>query len=144
MLIYKTVVLLQLCQFWDTIWSKLADKGPYVASIKGMRMRLPELQDNDKEAMKLRSERLPEGWKNIEQVFYYQGFPYVPKIIRSELISRHNNDPLAGHFGIEKTCKLVAKKYYWPTLQQNVKAYFKGCDVCLALKAVRHKPYRDF
>ncbi len=34
-------------------------------------MRLPELQDNNKEAMKLRSEGLPEGWEDIEQVLHY-------------------------------------------------------------------------
>ncbi len=60
-LICKRVVLLQLYQFWDTISSKLADKNPYTASIGGMRMKLSELQDDDKEAMKLRSEGLPEG-----------------------------------------------------------------------------------
>ncbi len=40
-------------------------------------MRLPELQDDDKEAMKLRSEGLPEGWEDIEQVLHYQGLPAV-------------------------------------------------------------------
>ncbi len=78
----------------------LADKGPYTTSIGGMRMSLPELQDDDKEAMKLRSEGLPEGWEDIEQVLHYQGLPYVPKVIRSELISRHYDDPLADHFSI--------------------------------------------
>ncbi len=106
-------------------------------------MRLPELQDDNKEAMKLRSERLPEGWEDIKQVLHYQGLPYVPKVIRSELISRHQDDPLVGHFGIEKTRELIARKYYWPTLRRDVEAYVKGCDVCLASKAVRHKPYGD-
>ena len=58
-----------------------------------------------------------------------------------ELISQHYNKPLAGHFGIKKTCKLLARKYYWPTLCHNVKAYIKGCDICLASKVVRDKPY---
>ncbi len=75
-------------------------------------MRLPELQDEDKEAMKLRSEGLSESWKNIEQVLHYQGLSYVPKVIRSELISRYYDDPLAGHFAIEKTRELIARKYY--------------------------------
>ncbi len=79
-------------------------------------MRLPDLQDDDKEAMKLKSEGLPEGWEDIKQVFHYQGLPYVPKVIRSELISRQHDDPLAGHFGIEITRKLIARKYYWPML----------------------------
>ncbi len=85
-------------------------------------MRLPELQDDDKEAMKLRSEGLLEGWEDIEQVLYYQGLPYVPKVIHSELISRHHDDPLAGHFGIEKTRELIVRKYYWPTLRRDIKA----------------------
>ncbi len=76
-------------------------------------------------------------------MLHYQGLPYVPKVIHSELISRHHDDPLAGHFGIEKTRELIARKYYWPTLRQDVKAYVKGCDVCLASKAVRHKPSGD-
>ncbi len=76
-------------------------------------MRIPELQDDDKEARKLRSEQvLPEGWEDIKQVLHYQDLPYVPKVIRSELISRHHNDPLGGHFGIGKTRKLIARKYY--------------------------------
>ncbi len=87
-----------------------------------MRMRLPELQDDDKEAMKLRSEGLPEGWEDIEQVLHYQDLPYVPKVIRSELISRQHDDPLAGHFGIEKTQELIARKSYWPTLRRDNRA----------------------
>ncbi len=77
-------------------------------------MRLPELQNDEKEAKKLRSEQviLPEGWEDIEQVLHYQGLPYVPKVTRSELINRHHDNPLAGDFGIEKTCKLIARKYY--------------------------------
>ncbi len=137
------MILPQLCQFWDTLRSDLAAEDPCTASIGGMRMRLPELQDDNKEAIKLRSEGLPEGWENIEQVFHYQGFLYVPKVIRSKLISRHHNNPLASHFGIKKTRELIARKYYWPTLRQDVEAYIKGCDVCLALKAVCYKPYGD-
>ncbi len=66
LLICGTVILPQLCQFWDTIWNKLADKGPYTASIGGMRMRLPELQDDDKKALKLRSKGLSEGCEDIK------------------------------------------------------------------------------
>ena len=60
-----------------------------------------------------------------------------------ELISRHHDNLPVGHFGIEKTRELLTKKYYWPTLRHNVEAYVKGCDVYLASKAVRHKPYND-
>ncbi len=86
--ICETGVLPQLHQFWDIIRSELADKGPYTTSIRGMGMRLFELQNDDKKAMKLRSEGLPEGWEDIEQVLHYQGLLYIPKVIHSELISK--------------------------------------------------------
>ncbi len=76
-------------------------------------------------------------------MLHHQDLPYVPEIVRTELISRHHDDPLAGHFGIDKTTELIAQKYYWPTLRRNVKAYVTGCNICLASKSVRHKPYGD-
>ncbi len=82
--------------------------------------------------------------KNADRVLYYQGLPYMPEIVRTKLISRYHNNPLAGYFGINKTRELIAQKYYWPTLCHNVKAYMTGCNICLTLKAVRHKPYDDF
>ena len=68
----------------------------------------------------------------------------MPKIIWMELISCHHDNPLAGHFSIEKTRELLAQKYFLPSLRHNVEVYLKGYDVCLALKAVKHKPYSDF
>ncbi len=76
-------------------------------------------------------------------MFYYQGLLYILKVICSELINRHHNNLFAGHFGIKKTRKLIARKYYWLTLRQDIKAYVKSYNVCLASKAVCHKPYRD-
>ena len=59
------------------------------------------------------------------------------------MINRHHNDLLIGYFGIDKTRELVGQKYHWPSLRKDVKNYVQGCDVCLASKAVRHKPYFD-
>ncbi len=89
------------------------------------------------------SKGLPKGWKDIEQVFHYQGFPYVLKVICSELISRYHDNLLASHFGIKKTWKLIARKYYWLILREDVEVYVKGCNVCLTSKVVCHKPYGD-
>ena len=60
-----------------------------------------------------------------------------------ELFSRHYDDLLAGHFGIEKACELLARKYFWSTLWHHVETDVKSCDVYLASKAVRYKPYGD-
>ena len=136
-LICGTHGLPQLRHFWDTFRLELVNKGPYKVSIGSMRLRLQELQEADSEAQELRTK---DGYQDIDGVLHHQGLPFVPEAIRMELISRHHDDPLAGHFGIEKTRELLARKYYWPTLRHNVDAYLKGYDVCLALKAVRYKP----
>ena len=61
-------------------------------------------------------------------MLHYQGLSFVPEVIRTELISRHHDDPLAGHFGINKTRELIGRKYYWPSLRNDVEAYVKGYD----------------
>ena len=91
----------------------------------------------------LKAGGLPEGWEDVEGVLQYQGLPYVPEIIRSKVISCHHNNPLVGHFGIDKTRELIGRKYYWPCLRRDVKSYVRGCDVCLTSKAIRYKPYGD-
>ena len=109
-----------------------------------MRLRLAKLQKLDKKAQKLRAiEKLQEGWIDINRVLHHQKLPFVLEIIQTELISRHHNDLLAEHFGINKTRELIGRKYYWPNLRKDVEAYVKDCNVCLATKAARHKPYSN-
>ena len=141
-LICGTHVLPHLRQFWETFRAELGEESPYRVSIGAMRLRLPELQENDKEAITLRAGGLPGGWEDVEGVLQYQELPYVPEIIRSEVISRHHDDLLAGHFGIDKTRELVGRKYYWLSLRRDVESYVRGCNVCLTSKTVRTSPMK--
>ena len=84
-----------------------------------------------------------EGYEEVDGILHYQSLPFVPEAIQTEVINRHHNDPLAGHFSIQKTREVLAREYFWPSLRHDVEAYVKGCDVCLALKAVRPKLYND-
>ena len=76
-------------------------------------------------------------------MLHHQGLPFVPQAIWIKLIIHYHDNLLAAHFGIEKTCEFLTQKYYWSTLRHNIEAYMKGCDICLASKAVRHKLYSD-
>lgn len=122
---------------------ELTNKGPYRARMSGMYLQLQELQEFDSKAQQIRVKELPEDWKDLEGVLHYQGFSYILKIVRIELISRYHNNSLTENFGVEKTRKLIGWKYYWPSLRRNIKTYVKGYDMCLVLKPVRHKPYKD-
>ena len=84
-----------------------------------MRQRLHRLQTKDNQAQKTMVEH-SEDWDNINKVLHYQGLSYIPEIIRTEIISRYHNDPLAGHFSIKKTRELVSQKYYRPLLCYNI------------------------
>ena len=107
-----------------------------------MGLRIHEVQAKNKQAQKTRAEH-SKSWDNIDGVLHYQGLLYIPKIIWTELISSYYDNLLAGHFGIKKTRELIARKYYCPTFCHNVEDYVKGCNICLASKAVRHKLYGD-
>ena len=50
-----TYVLSQLCQFWETFWTKLANKNLYKASIGGMRLRLAKLQELNEKVQRVRA-----------------------------------------------------------------------------------------
>ena len=141
-LICRTYVLPQLWQFWDNIRSELVNKGSYTVSIGRMRLWLAELQELDEEAQRIRAEGL-NGYKELDGVLYQQRLPFVPKTIWTIIISRHHDDHLIGHFGINETKDLVGRKYYKPSLWRDIEAYVKGCNVCLGSKAVRHKLYGD-
>ena len=72
-----------------------------------MRLRLQKLQEANSKTQGLRQQKV-NGYKESNEIFYYQGLPFVSKAIWAELISHHYNNLLAGHFGIEKTFKLLA------------------------------------
>ena len=115
-LICGTHVLPQLRGFWDTFRAELGDEGPWWVSIGAIRLRLSKLQESDDKAQKIRAEGLKDDYEEVDGVLHHQGLPFIPKAIRTKLISWHHNDPLAGYFGINKTKDLVGRKYYWPSL----------------------------
>lgn len=96
-----------------------------------MRLRLQELQETSYKAQKLKQQI--EDYKEIDGVLHPQSLFFVAKAIRTEIISCHHDNILAGYFNIKKTCELVARKYYWLIFCDNVEAYVEGSDVCLAL-----------
>lgn len=105
-------------------------------------MRLSDLKESDKKGWKIRVESL-NGYKKINRVLHYQGLSFIPESIWIKLISQYYDNLLAGYFGINKIKELVGHKYYWLNFRRKVKAYIKGYNVCLALKAMRYKPYSD-
>lgn len=108
-----------------------------------MRLQVFKLQAEDKKARNIRSQSLKNSQEEIEEVLNWKIFSYLPEIIRTKIINRHHNDPLESYFGINKTRELIVCKQFFSSFQSNIEAYIKGCDVYLAFKTVRHRPYED-
>ena len=80
-----------------------------------------------------------------QNLLNYNGKLYVPNeaSVRQELLKRHHDDPLAGHFGVAKTTELMSRKYFWESMKADIKEYVDTCDVCQRVKVKRHRPYGE-
>ena len=87
------------------------------------------------------SSQLGKFWLKVKGVLHYDGKPYIPETLRANLLEKNHDDPLARHFGVEKTLELLTRKYYWPKMRADIKKYIQGCNICISCKAKRHKPY---
>ena len=67
---------------------------------------------------------------------------YIPNVgsLRQDLLHEHHDSMLAGHFGVDKTVKLMLRHYYWPSLMRDVKHYVKTCPSCALGKSSTLKP----
>lgn len=85
-----------------------------------------------------------KDWKDIKSILYHQNLSYMLKIICSKVISCYHNNLFVSYILIKKTEKLVAKKYFELIVYQDIKAFIKSYDICLLLKAVCYKSYKNF
>ena len=118
---------------WDT---------PEGEEIKIEEMELAEFQDKDEEtiqqAYKIDKEiqaikdNLEKGVKEMKGIalglcqwkdehLWYQGKIWIPNDegLKTNLIRKCHDDPLAGHGGTAKTTELVSRQYYWPGMQDR-------------------------
>ena len=79
-LISGTYALPPLRCFWNDLWTGLADEQSYKTNIDNMRLRLQELQEDNRKAQKLGQQRA-NNYKEIDDILHYQSLPFVPKAI---------------------------------------------------------------
>ena len=60
--------------------------------------------------------------------------------LRTDIICSAHSPPHASHPGIEKTCEILSRNYYWNTLRRNVTEFVKTCSSCQQTKLYPSKP----
>ncbi|CAI7755685.1 unnamed protein product, partial [Closterium sp. NIES-54] len=61
-------------------------------------------------------------------------------LLRELLIQEVHDSNLSGHFGVDKTQRLLHCQYYWPDSTNDMQRYVSSCRVCQAMKSTRQRP----
>jgi hypothetical protein len=92
-------------------------------SSKSMRELILELQNTDPTTRKIKERVVNPRRCTVEdkhwtfgpdQELLYQGKLFVPaeESVKQALLERYHDDPMAGHFGADRTFELLQRKYY--------------------------------
>ena len=131
------------------------EEGPYTDTRRPLKSLISDLQYYDKWVKKCRGDGaasagrqrfLSQDWSfDNENLLRYKGRLYIPEdnALRQELISKCHDDPLAGHFGAEKTLDLLRRKYHWRNIAEQAQDYVRTCDICQRVKVAKHRPYGE-
>jgi len=112
-----------------------------------------ELQETDEWTQrvieKLKSKRLgrdSECWAQGERgELLHKGRLFVPaeESAKQEILRIYHDDPLAGHFGVQRTLERIQRKYFWNDITRSVRDYCQSCDICQLRKPRKHRPYGE-
>uniref|UniRef100_A0A6G1SP10 RNA-directed DNA polymerase n=2 Tax=Aceria tosichella TaxID=561515 RepID=A0A6G1SP10_9ACAR len=59
----------------------------------------------------------------------------IPESMNRYVLEQAHDTPTAGHFGVKRTLETLRSRFYWKTLDQDVKHYVRTCDKCQKRKA---------
>lgn len=65
---------------------------------------------------------------------------FVPADLRAELLEWGHSSKLACYPGSLRTRELLRQRFWWPTLDEDVKDFVKACSVCNRHKSVHWPP----
>lgn len=63
----------------------------------------------------------------------------LPRSMIDFVLQEAHDKPLGGHFGVKRTLDTVKRRFYWRTLDQDVRHHVKSCDPCQRKKPGKHK-----
>ena len=83
-----------------------------------------------------RKKRNKTWFINFEEFVKHNERLYVldDEIVREEIVSKNYDDSLIDHFDVEKTLKLIQRKYFWLDCVKQTIAYVQICNVCQRIK----------
>uniref|UniRef100_A0A8C7WRQ0 Gypsy retrotransposon integrase-like protein 1 n=1 Tax=Oryzias sinensis TaxID=183150 RepID=A0A8C7WRQ0_9TELE len=65
---------------------------------------------------------------------------YVPTSLRSEVLSWGHASRIACHAGVHRTLNLLKRRFFWPSMEKDVRGYVAACTVCARSKTGNSPP----
>uniref|UniRef100_A0A3B3HVP5 Gypsy retrotransposon integrase-like protein 1 n=1 Tax=Oryzias latipes TaxID=8090 RepID=A0A3B3HVP5_ORYLA len=69
-----------------------------------------------------------------------QGSLYVPDSLRSDVLAWGHTSRIACHGGVYRTIRLIKRRFFWPSLERDVKEYIAACTTCARSKTSNRPP----
>lgn len=63
----------------------------------------------------------------------------LPNSMREFVLKEAHDKPIGGHFGLKRTLSTINQRFYWKTLDQDVRNYIRSCDPCQRKKSSPNK-----
>ena len=123
---------------------------------------LREAQTKDKEMkmiMKcIKGEEPPKPWSKHwsrhkanyfekDDVLYYRNTSeespqslVLPQEFREGILLEYHDGALGGHLSPRKTLSRIRRKYYWPTIEEDVKNWCRECKICASRRDTGKRP----
>ncbi|KAL0396344.1 UNVERIFIED_CONTAM: Transposon Ty3-I Gag-Pol polyprotein [Sesamum calycinum] len=88
----------------------------------------------------VKSGLIQKYWLESGLLYAKGGRVFVPTGTLRRRLLRETHDPQwAGHPGIDRMIALLARRYYWPRMEEDVESYVRTCLVCQLDKVERKK-----
>jgi len=65
---------------------------------------------------------------------------FVPESVRSRVLQWGHNSQFACHPGVHLTFTFLARRFWWPTMRNEVKDFLLACPICAHSKASHRAP----
>jgi len=86
---------------------------------------------------------MPNKWKQNDGKLDYKNHLYIPEdeFLQTDIAQGCHDSLVAGHFGQEKTLKLVTRDFYRKELAKWIRDYVRSCHECQHSKSPQHAKY---
>uniref|UniRef100_A0A3P9KPU5 Gypsy retrotransposon integrase-like protein 1 n=2 Tax=Oryzias latipes TaxID=8090 RepID=A0A3P9KPU5_ORYLA len=68
------------------------------------------------------------------------GTLFVPDRLRSDVITWGHSSKIACHGGVRRTLMLLKRRFFWPSMESDVREYVSACTTCARAKSSNSPP----